>query len=390
MPRVTGSSGTTIRTGSKSGRASTSGSEPSGRSHRSDGVPLPSDTSRSRPDPEEADWVASEVVRRIAGGAAAGDHAILLRSNAEADPILRSLNLAGVPWRFSGTSGLYARPEVRLLLAFLRAVADLASSVDIYALAASDVYGLGGDDLTAIVASARRRNRSIWDVLEEVDRQPGLLRLAPATRRAVSRFVADLRRYAELAHVRPAGEVLYSFLRDSGWLARHAGANDPASEEAVQNVARFFDIVRAQSAVLVDDRCVFVAGHLKTLIEAGDDPPTADLDSDADAVAVLTVHRAKGLEFTTVFMFAATPLEGYLACGAAVRDMDHRELLPRISAPTLVIAGKHDPATPPEANEYISKHVAGARLALLDAAHLSNIEQPQAYTKTVLEFLLGR
>ena len=89
-------------------------------------------------------------------------------------------------------------------------------------------------------------------------------------------------------------------------------------------------------------------------------------------------------------MFAATPLEGYLACGAAVRDMDHREILPRIRAPTLVIAGKHDPATPPEANEHISKSIPGAQFALLDAAHLSNIEQPQAYTKAVLDFLLGR
>jgi len=88
-------------------------------------------------------------------------------------------------------------------------------------------------------------------------------------------------------------------------------------------------------------------------------------------------------------MFAATPLEGYLACAAAVRDMDHRELLPRVKAPTLVIGGKHDPATPPEANEYISKHIAGAKLTLLDAAHLSNIEQPEAYTKAVLDFLMG-
>src|SRR5262249_54541456 len=40
-------------------------------------------------------------------------------------------------------------------------------------------------------------------------------------------------------------------------------------------------------------------------------------------------------------MFAATPLEGYIACGEAVRDMDHRDLLPKIKAPTLVIAGKH-------------------------------------------------
>jgi 3-oxoadipate enol-lactonase len=89
-------------------------------------------------------------------------------------------------------------------------------------------------------------------------------------------------------------------------------------------------------------------------------------------------------------MFAATALEGYLACGAAVRDMDHRALLPGIKAPTLVIAGKQDGATPPAANEYISSHIPGANFALLDAAHLSNIEQQAGYTDAVLGFLLGK
>src|SRR5262245_58734984 len=89
-------------------------------------------------------------------------------------------------------------------------------------------------------------------------------------------------------------------------------------------------------------------------------------------------------------MFAATPLEGYLACGAAVRDMDQRDLLPKIKAPTLVIAGKHDGATPPEANKYIADHIPGARFALVEAAHLSNVEQSEAYTKAVLGFLLPK
>jgi pimeloyl-ACP methyl ester carboxylesterase len=53
----------------------------------------------------------------------------------------------------------------------------------------------------------------------------------------------------------------------------------------------------------------------------------------------------------------AKPLRQKPASGAAVRDMDHRELLAKIKAPTLVIAGKHDPATPPETNEYIKNHV---------------------------------
>jgi DNA helicase-2/ATP-dependent DNA helicase PcrA len=251
---------------------------------------------------EEADWVAAEIGRRIEAGGRPRDHAVLVRANNHADPILRALNIAGIPWRFSGTSGLYARPEVRLLMSFLRSVADLGSSVDVYALAASEVYGLGGEDLTAIVTTARRRNRSVWDVLEELDRQPGILRIAPDSRASVTRLVADLRAYGALAHERPAGEVLYAFLRGTGLLARLAGTDSVAAEEALQNIARFFEIVRAQSALLSDDRAVFVARHLQTLIEAGDDPATADLDPDADAVAVLTVHKAKGLEFPVVFL----------------------------------------------------------------------------------------
>ncbi len=251
---------------------------------------------------EEADWVAAEIRRRIAGGAQPRDHAILVRTNHAADPLLRSLNVAGIPWRFSGTSGLYSRPEVRLLLAFLRAVADPSSSVDVYGLAASEIYGLGGTDLTAIVNSARRRNRSLWDVLDELVHQPGILRVSADTRSGVRRLVEDLGAYIELAHERPAGEVLYAFLRGTGMLARLAALDSVAAEEALQNIARFFEIVRSQSSLLTDDRAIFVARHLQTLIEAGDDPATADLDPDANAVAVLTIHKAKGLEFPVVFL----------------------------------------------------------------------------------------
>ena len=251
---------------------------------------------------DEADWVAAEIERRIRGGAARRDHAVLVRANADADAILRSLNVAGIPWRFSGVSGLYSRPEVRLLLAFLRAIADPHSSVNVFALAASRLYGFPGDDLAALTNRARRTNRSLRETLEELERQPGLLRLHADTRTSLARLVADLRRYNELGNRLPAGEVLYDFLKDSGSLRRLAEAGTPAAEEALSNVARFFEIIRAQSDLLADDRAVFLAPHLQTLIEAGDDPATADLDPDADAVAVVTIHKAKGLEWPVVYM----------------------------------------------------------------------------------------
>jgi len=251
---------------------------------------------------DEADRIAAEIAGRMATGTRPRDVAILVRANGHADPILRSLDSAGIPWRFSGTSGLYARPEVRRLLAFLRAIADLGSSTDVYALATGEPYGLGGEDLTAIVMSARRRNRTLWDVLEELDRQPGILRIGAGSRAAASRLVADLRALSSIAHERPAGEVLYAFLRQTGTLGRLAATDALGAEEALRNIARFFDIIRAQSSLLADDRAAFVARHLQTLIEAGDDPATADLDPDADAVAVLTVHKAKGLEFPIVYL----------------------------------------------------------------------------------------
>jgi 3-oxoadipate enol-lactonase len=86
-------------------------------------------------------------------------------------------------------------------------------------------------------------------------------------------------------------------------------------------------------------------------------------------------------------MFVKTPLEGYIACAEAVRDMDHRGLLDRIKVPTHVIAGRHDGATPLEANEHICASIPGATITVLDAAHISNVAQPQPFTKAVLDFL---
>ncbi|HEY8438397.1 MAG TPA: ATP-dependent DNA helicase [Candidatus Limnocylindrales bacterium] len=251
---------------------------------------------------DEADRIAAEIAGRIRTGTAPRDIAILVRANGHADALVRSLDAVGVPWRFSGSAGLYARPEVRRLLAFLRAIADLGSSVDLYAVATGEPYRLGGEDLTAIVTSARRRNRTLWDVLDELDRQPGILRVSPATRAGVHRLVEDLRALSTLAHERPAGEVLYDFLRRTGTLTRLAAEPTVAAEDALRNIARFFEIVRSQSALLADERATFVARHLQTLIEAGDDPATAELDPDVNAVAVLTVHKAKGLEFPIVYL----------------------------------------------------------------------------------------
>jgi 3-oxoadipate enol-lactonase len=86
-------------------------------------------------------------------------------------------------------------------------------------------------------------------------------------------------------------------------------------------------------------------------------------------------------------MLVSNVIEGYVGCAAAVRDMDHRDILARIKAPTLLIAGRHDGSTTIEAAEFIRDRIPGAKLEILDAAHISNIEQATAFNAEVLGFL---
>jgi 3-oxoadipate enol-lactonase len=89
-------------------------------------------------------------------------------------------------------------------------------------------------------------------------------------------------------------------------------------------------------------------------------------------------------------MLLATPVQGYLACCEALSTLDQRELLPKIKSPTLIIAGRHDQATPVAAGELIRSRIPGASMTILDAAHISNVEQPHAFTEAVVGFLMQR
>jgi 3-oxoadipate enol-lactonase len=89
-------------------------------------------------------------------------------------------------------------------------------------------------------------------------------------------------------------------------------------------------------------------------------------------------------------MLLDTPAQGYVECCKALSTLDQRELLPRITAPTLVIAGRQDVATPVEAGELIRKNIPGASMTLLDAAHISNVEQSHSFTEAVVGFLTQR
>jgi 3-oxoadipate enol-lactonase/4-carboxymuconolactone decarboxylase len=90
-------------------------------------------------------------------------------------------------------------------------------------------------------------------------------------------------------------------------------------------------------------------------------------------------------------VFLGTDPVGYLGCCAALRDMNHGDLIKQIKAPTLVISGDRDVATPWTGHgERLAQEILGAKAIHLAAAHLSNIERPHSFTTALLEFLLAR
>lgn len=86
-------------------------------------------------------------------------------------------------------------------------------------------------------------------------------------------------------------------------------------------------------------------------------------------------------------MILDTPPQGYIACCEAIRDTDLTPDAARVSAPTLVISGTYDPATPPAQGRQLASMIRGARYLELDASHLSNIEAEGQFTAALREFL---
>ncbi|NOZ55880.1 MAG: UvrD-helicase domain-containing protein [Calditrichaeota bacterium] len=254
----------------------------------------------------EADAVADIIHKHVEAGAYRyRDFAILVRGNRDADAYLTSLRMRDIPYQFSGSRGLYRRQEVRLLISLLQVLFDVDSSEHLYNLLSSEVYNFPMADLNRLLARAYRLNISLFDVLNDPDvfgEEAENGSLSPEAQATREKVLEDLRYLVEFSRQRPAGMVLYEFLERTGYLGRLARGEAPEAETKIQNLARFFDIVRAFSNTAPDDQVPHLVRYLDLLIEAGDDPPTAPLEPGLDAVNVLTVHKAKGLEFPVVFM----------------------------------------------------------------------------------------
>ena len=249
---------------------------------------------------DEAEFVAGEMAAAIAKGErAARDFAVLARAHSSLDPAALALRNRGVRFRRVGMRGLYTRPEVLLCLNLLRSVASPDDGASAYMALADPLFGADPVDLARLGARARRTNRPLLILAERAARED---EMHDETRQAVERFLDLHRRLSRSAAQRPTSDVLYELVSESGLLTRLAANESAEAVEKVGNLNKLFRIVSRVGPLLRHDRVDPFIQHLDLLIEMGDDPAAAEAELEDDAVHLLTVHNAKGLEFPVVYL----------------------------------------------------------------------------------------
>ncbi|HET7700117.1 MAG TPA: ATP-dependent DNA helicase [Candidatus Limnocylindria bacterium] len=250
---------------------------------------------------EVAGLIAREALRRQRRY---GDFAILVRNNGDATPFLNALARRQIPAHFSGGGQLYERPEIRLLISFLSAVALPSDSRHVYHLAVSALYAFPAVELARATEASGRRQRPLREVFEEIAASEGAF--SPEAVASAKALVEDLAYYAARATELSTAELLYEFLERSKLLAQYLEPESALAEEQGQNVAKFFRLVHSAARTLPTDRASFFVPYLELLREAGDDPVAADFETSSERVNVLSIHKAKGLEFGVVFLAHCT------------------------------------------------------------------------------------
>ena len=254
-------------------------------------------TLRALDERDEADWIVEELsTRRSNMNLELRDFAVLYRTNAQSRALEESLRRRAIQYRLVGAVRFYDRREIRDLMSYLKLIANPDDDEAFRRAVAVPKRGLGETTLEMLAEAARRERLSMFAAAA---REKLLEGLRPAARLALSQFVALIERFRVSAQEAAVDELLREILEAIKYLD-YLKAEGPESAERIENV----DELITGAAELVSDELGEVGlrplDHFlqrATLIADVD-----GLDASADAVTLMTLHNAKGLEFPVVFV----------------------------------------------------------------------------------------
>jgi len=257
---------------------------------------------------DEAEYISSHVEIGLRDGALRpGDAAVLYRTNAQSRPIEESLIQHGIPYRLVGATRFYDRREVRDLLAYLRLVRNAADPVAFTRVVNVPTRGIGAKTLDVLTDWSAMNARSTFqasataagindDALRGYVLPPEVSRRAAAS---LKEFVTLIEEAREQASREPLSDVLRSILvktRYREWLVRQSDTEIEA-ESRWENVQELITVTENYSEIAPGAALDAFLEDVALVADVDDLP-----EGPPDAVTLITLHQAKGLEFPVVFM----------------------------------------------------------------------------------------
>ncbi|MCX6704868.1 MAG: ATP-dependent helicase, partial [Candidatus Woesebacteria bacterium] len=240
----------------------------------------------------EADLIAKKILRLIAQDKYSyKDFAILVRANNHSEPIMRALGRNGIPYQFLGPGRLFKQSEIVDLISYLKVLYDFTDSVAFYRLLSIDHFGITGRELAELGNYARKNNVSLFESAEKIGGE------------SIKKILEIIIKHLDLAKKETAGQLLYYFLEETGLLQKLLSPESAEAEKRAKNISKLFDKLKTYEVDHEDAKVPAVVDWLDLSMELGESPLATDTDwTDINAVNILTVHSAKGLEFLVVFI----------------------------------------------------------------------------------------
>lgn len=245
---------------------------------------------------EELDFIAKEIDKQIKNGKNFNDIAVLVRKTSQAAEVENFLSNRGVPCQFVGARGLYSLPEiVRIIFVIEAAVMQNDTNALFNYLALKD-FDLPMEELYRVMQVAKTTNLPIVGLLEKESKNGEYKEKYTLAKN-------KLKEVAEYSREHDALQTVYFILETMSWKDDLINKQDTAEgEKKILNVGKF--LRKVESFTIQDDHPT-LSGFLtyfQIILEAGENPQTAEFDHATNTVTISTIHRSKGLEWPVVFL----------------------------------------------------------------------------------------